>query len=48
VIVQALPDGNIEVAVVDPISSMQAVQNQGLGEMDTQVQQKLKNVINNT
>jgi len=35
----------IEVAAVDPIASMQAVGNEALGGVAQQVQQKLKNVI---
>jgi len=38
-------DGNIEVAAVDPISSMQAVQNESLGGVASEVQSKLKKVI---
>lgn len=45
VIVQEKPDGKIEVAAVDPIASMQAIQSDGLGEIASQVQTKLKQVI---
>ncbi len=38
-------DGNIEVSAVDPISSMQAVQNESLGGIASEVQNKLKKVI---
>ncbi len=38
-------DGKIEVAAVDPISSMQAVQNESLGGIASEVQSKLKKVI---
>ncbi len=47
VIVQELEDGRTEVAAVDPISSMQAVQNPMLGDIAFAVQSKLKNVIDN-
>ena len=45
VIVQEMPDGNIEVAAVDPMASMMAVNNETLGDVATQVQALLKNVI---
>lgn len=38
-------DGKIEVAAVDPISSMQAVKNEFLGGIAAEVQSKLKKVI---
>ncbi len=45
VIVQSTDDGRIEVAAVDPIASMQAVQNPALAEVAGQVTQMLKDVI---
>ena len=45
VIVQELPDGQVEVAAIDPIASMQAVQNPDLGGIANEVQAKLKKVI---
>lgn len=45
VIVRDAGDGKVEVAAVDPVSSMQAVDNPALGQVATSVQQKLKNVI---
>jgi len=45
VIVQEMPDGKVEVAAVDPMASMMAVQNETLGGVATQVQGMLKNVI---
>lgn len=45
VIVQELDDGTVETAAIDPIASMQAIQNQNLGEVAKQVQAKLKKVI---
>lgn len=47
VIVEEHENGEIEVSAVDPISSMTAVKNEGLGTMAMEVQQMLKNVINN-
>ena len=45
VIVQEHADGNVEVAAVDPIASMQAIDNPTLGDVAVQVQAKLKKVI---
>ena len=45
VIVQETPDGTVEVAAIDPIASMQAVENPALGEVASGVQDKLKKVI---
>lgn len=45
VIVQEHDDGSVEVSAVDPIASMQAVQNERLGVVATEVQTKLKKVI---
>jgi uncharacterized protein (DUF302 family) len=45
VIVQELADGDIEVAAVDPIASMQGVGNQALAGIAGEVQAKLKGVI---
>ncbi len=47
VVVQELEGGAIEVAAIDPIASMQAVDNPSLGEIAGQVQGKLKKVIEN-
>jgi uncharacterized protein (DUF302 family) len=44
VIVQELEDG-IEVAAVDPVTSMQAVDNEKLTEIATEIQSRLKSVI---
>ena len=46
VIVQQVDVGVIEVAAIDPIASMQAISNPELGEIASQVQEKLKKVIN--
>ena len=48
VVVQERDDGKVEVAAVDPIASMQSVQNESLGEIAEEVQSKLKKVIENT
>jgi uncharacterized protein (DUF302 family) len=45
VIVQELAEGKIEVAAIDPVVSMQAVQNPDLHAIADQVQKKLKKVI---
>ena len=45
VIVQELNDGKIEVAAVDPLASMQAIQNSELQSIAEEVQLKLKRVI---
>jgi len=47
VIVQQRTDDKIEVAAIDPVASMQAVKNENLGEVASQVQSKLKKVIEN-
>ncbi len=45
VIVQETADGKVEVAAVDPMASMMAIKNEKLGEVASQVQGMLKNVI---
>jgi len=45
VIVQELGDGTIEAAAIGPVASMQAVENDELGETAAEVQAKLKRVI---
>jgi len=45
VIVQETSDGKVEVAAVDPMASMMAIENAALGEIATQVRAMLKNVI---
>lgn len=45
VIVQELEDGGVEVAAVDPVASMQAVDNPALGEVAVTVQAKLRKVV---
>ena len=45
VIVQETADGKVEVAAVDPMASMMAIKNETLGEVASQVQGMLKNII---
>jgi uncharacterized protein (DUF302 family) len=45
VIVQEHPDGGVEVSAVDPVASMQAIDNPALTEVATEVQGKLKRVV---
>ena len=45
VIVQELDDGKVEVAAVDPLASMQAIQNEELQGIAEEIQLKLKKVI---
>lgn len=47
VIVEEHEDGSVEVSAVDPIASMGSVQNDALGGIAQEVQQKLKLVIDN-
>lgn len=47
VIVQELENGKIEVSAVDPVASMQAVENDSLEPVATEVRTKLKKVIDN-
>jgi uncharacterized protein (DUF302 family) len=46
VIVQELLPDKIEIAIVDPIASMMAIENPELGSLASEVQAKLKNVHN--
>ena len=45
VIVQQVKDNEIEVAAIDPVASMQAIENPELGELAETVRAKLKSVI---
>jgi uncharacterized protein (DUF302 family) len=47
VIVQENPEGEVEVAAVDPVASMKAIENPELLEIAKQVQEKLKRVVDN-
>ena len=46
VIVQEIADSQIEVAAIDPIVSMQSINNPELEKIASQIQEKLKKVIN--
>ena len=45
VVVQETADGKIEVSAIDPVASMQAIENPKLQEVAQQVRAKLKKVI---
>lgn len=45
VVVQKLENGDIEVSAIDPMASMQAVENPGLGDIAAEVQGLLKEVV---
>lgn len=45
VIVQEIEDGHVEVAAVNPMASMQAVDNTQLGEIAQEITAKLENLI---
>ncbi|UOB17030.1 DUF302 domain-containing protein [Abyssalbus ytuae] len=47
IVVEETGNGDIEISAVDPIASMSAVKNEALGELATEVQDKLKKVIEN-
>jgi uncharacterized protein (DUF302 family) len=47
VIVREAGGGEVEVAAIDPVASMQAVENPALKSVALTVQQKLKNVVEN-
>ena len=47
VVVQEHDDSKVEVSAIDPIASMQAIENPELGDVAEQVQAKLKKVIEN-
>lgn len=47
VIVQEISEGEVEVAAVDPVASMKAIDNPALLEIANQVQGKLKRVVMN-
>jgi uncharacterized protein (DUF302 family) len=47
VIVQEISEGKVEIAAIDPIASMQAVENPNLRDVAEQVRSKLKKVIDN-
>ena len=45
VIVQEISEGVVEVAAIDPVASMQAIDNAELGRVAEQVQAKLRKII---
>lgn len=45
VVVRETGDGGVEVAAVDPVASMQAIENPALGEVAQQVREMLRQVI---
>jgi uncharacterized protein (DUF302 family) len=45
VIVQEKPDGTIEVAAIDHVASMMAIENPKLKDIAAEIRRKLKNVI---
>ena len=45
VIVQEISDGQVEVSAIDPLASMQAVENPALKEVASEISNKLKKVI---
>jgi uncharacterized protein (DUF302 family) len=45
VIVQEYQGGSVEVSAVDPVASMQAIDNPGLAELAKEVQARLKRVV---
>jgi uncharacterized protein (DUF302 family) len=47
VVVQESADGGVDVSAIDPVASMAAVENAGLGEVADSVRLKLRNVIDN-
>ncbi len=47
VVVQEVENGRVEVAAVDPMASMQAVENPDLSEIAKEVRAKLKAVVDN-
>jgi len=47
VVVQEISNREVEVAAIDPIASMQAVENPKIKEVAEQVRSKLRTVINN-
>jgi uncharacterized protein (DUF302 family) len=47
VIVQEVADGEIEIAAIDPVASMRAIENPDLKGIADQIQEKLKKFINN-
>jgi uncharacterized protein (DUF302 family) len=47
VIVQEIYEGTVEIAAVDPVASMQAINNPQLADVSKEIQKKLRRVIEN-
>jgi len=47
VIVQQISESQVEIAAINPIASMQAVENKALGEVASEITRKLEQVITN-
>ena len=47
VVVQETKGGKVEIAAVNPVASMQAIENESLGDIAVTVQSKLRQVIEN-
>ncbi len=45
VVVQELPSGEVEIAAVDPVASMQAIDNVQLREIAEEIRQKLRRAV---
>ena len=45
VVVQETGDGKVEVAAIDPVASMAAIDNPSLGQLASTVREKLKSVV---
>ena len=45
VIVQQIDDNNVEVAAINPIASMQAVENEELNEVAQEIKSKLEEIV---
>jgi len=45
IIVQELEEGKVEVAAINPMASMQAVENDTLGEIAEEISEKLQHII---
>jgi uncharacterized protein (DUF302 family) len=47
VIVQQISDTQIEIAAIDPVASIQAIENENLASIATEIRSKLEKVIKN-
>lgn len=47
VVVQEMENGKVEVAAVDPVASMQSIENTNLREIANEIREKLRQVIKN-